>query len=108
MRLPPIAFVSILLTLAAAELASAQSSPQPKWPDIERETLEHFQAILRLDTRNPPGNETRAAQYLKSVFDREGIPAEFLALDIVQRSLGASVAIGTTPGCRGIGRRNKR
>jgi hypothetical protein len=23
-------------------------------------TLEHFQAILRLDTRNPPGHETRA------------------------------------------------
>src|SRR5688500_10844239 len=81
MRLPPLATASILVTLAAAQPASAQSSPQPKWADIERETLEHFQAILRIDTRNPPGRETRAAEYIKSVFDREGIPAEILALD---------------------------
>src|SRR5215213_4171831 len=78
MRLSLLALVSILAT---APHASAQSSPQPKWAEIERETLEHFQAILRLDTRNPPGNERRAAEYLKSVFDREGIPAELVALD---------------------------
>jgi acetylornithine deacetylase/succinyl-diaminopimelate desuccinylase-like protein len=81
MRLLPLATASILVTLAAAQPAPAQSSPQPKWADVERETLEHFQAILRLDTRNPPGNERRAVAYLKSVFDREGIPAEILALD---------------------------
>src|SRR5688500_9467285 len=81
MRLPPLATASILVTLAAAQPASAQSQRQPNWAEIERETLEHFQAILRLDTRNPPGRETRAAEYIKSVFDREGIPAELLALD---------------------------
>src|SRR5688572_25895370 len=76
-----LATATIFATLAAASSASAQSPRQPNWADIERETLEHFQAILRLDTRNPPGRETRAAEYLKSVFDREGIPAELLALD---------------------------
>ena len=81
MRLPTLAIASLLTTLATAQSAPAQSSPQPNWPDIERETLEHFQAILRIDTRNPPGNERRAAEYLKSVFDREGIPAEIIALD---------------------------
>src|SRR5438132_47594 len=34
--------------------------------------------LLRLDTTNPPGNETRVARYLKQVADREGIPAELL------------------------------
>jgi len=29
--------------------------------------MRHFQAVLRLDTRNPPGNEHLAAEYLKSV-----------------------------------------
>ena len=81
MSLPTLTAASILVTLAAAQPAPAQSLPQPKWPDIERETLEHFQAILQIDTRNPPGNERRAAEYLKSVFDREGIPAEIIALD---------------------------
>ena len=81
MRYPALLSIAMLLTLAAAQETSAQAAPQPNWADIERETLEHFQAILRLDTRNPPGNERRAADYLKSVFDREGIPAEIIALD---------------------------
>jgi acetylornithine deacetylase/succinyl-diaminopimelate desuccinylase-like protein len=34
--------------------------------------------LIRLDSTNPPGNETRVAQYLKQVADREGIPAELL------------------------------
>ena len=55
---------SILVVVAAAQPASAQPSPQPKWADVEHETLEHFQNILRIDTRNPPGNERRAAEYL--------------------------------------------
>ena len=81
MRLFSLATASVLIALAATRPAAAQSLPQPKWADVERETLEHFQALLRLDTRNPPGNERRAAEYLKNVFDREGIPARILALD---------------------------
>jgi acetylornithine deacetylase/succinyl-diaminopimelate desuccinylase-like protein len=81
MRLSTLLTGLLLLTLASVPLASAQSPRQPNWAEIERETLEHFQAILRLDTRNPPGRETRAAEYLKSVFDKEGIPAELVALD---------------------------
>src|SRR5438067_6731495 len=34
--------------------------------------------LIRLDTTNPPGNETRVARYLKEVADRAGIPAELL------------------------------
>jgi acetylornithine deacetylase/succinyl-diaminopimelate desuccinylase-like protein len=34
--------------------------------------------LIRLDTTNPPGNETRVAQYLKRVADQEGIPCELL------------------------------
>src|SRR4029453_9488360 len=52
MKLPLLATASILLTTAAVSRASAQSSPSPKWADIERETLQHFQAILQIDTRN--------------------------------------------------------
>jgi proline-specific peptidase len=75
--------------LAAAGPAASQSPAQPRWADIERETLAHFQAILSLDTRNPPGNERRVAEYLKSVFDREGIPARILALDSARANVVA-------------------
>jgi acetylornithine deacetylase/succinyl-diaminopimelate desuccinylase-like protein len=37
--------------------------------------------LIRLDTTNPPGNETRVARYLKQVADREGIDAELLGDD---------------------------
>ena len=61
--------------------AAAQKSAQPDWSKIEEETIRHFQAILRLDTSNPPGNEGIVVEYLKSVLDREGIETKIFALD---------------------------
>jgi acetylornithine deacetylase/succinyl-diaminopimelate desuccinylase-like protein len=61
--------------------AAPQQSPQPDWPKIEEETMSHFQAILRMDTSNPPGNEGIVVEYLKSVLDREGIETKIFALD---------------------------
>jgi acetylornithine deacetylase/succinyl-diaminopimelate desuccinylase-like protein len=47
--------------------------------------MRHFQALLRFDTSDPPatppGGERPAAEYLKAVFDKEGIPAQLLALE---------------------------
>ncbi len=43
-----------------------------------KDVVSLFQNLLRFDTTNPPGNETPAAEYLKRVFDREGIPCEVL------------------------------
>ena len=56
----------------------AQAPRQPDWPAIEAETMQHFQALLRLDTSDPPGNEKPAADYLKQVLEREGIPVEVI------------------------------
>jgi acetylornithine deacetylase/succinyl-diaminopimelate desuccinylase-like protein len=66
---------------AIALVAAAQSPASPDWRVVEDETLRHYQALLRLDTRNPPGNEHLAAEYLKGVLDREGIPAEIVGRD---------------------------
>jgi acetylornithine deacetylase/succinyl-diaminopimelate desuccinylase-like protein len=54
---------------------------QPDWKSLEGEIMQQFQAILRFDTRNPPGNEHLVADYLKGVFDKAGIPAQMFALD---------------------------
>src|SRR6476659_6166575 len=35
--------------------------------------VEHLQALLRIDTTNPPGNETPAAEYLARLFRAAGI-----------------------------------
>lgn len=48
---------------------------------LDAETLQHFQALLRIDTSSPPGNETKAVEYLKQVFEKEGIPYQVFAKD---------------------------
>ena len=74
--------VSTLVTAAASQVAvHAQGGSAVDWQAVERETVEHFQAIVRLDTSNPPGNETRVAEYLRKVLEGNGIPAQILALD---------------------------
>ncbi|MGA2821604.1 MAG: M20/M25/M40 family metallo-hydrolase, partial [Anaerolineales bacterium] len=41
------------------------------WRNAEDEALSHLQALIRINTVNPPGNELEAARYLASVLDRE-------------------------------------
>jgi len=65
----------------AGSAVIAQSPGTADWPSIERETLEHFQAVLRMDTSDPPGNERAAAEYLKQVLEREGIPTQTFVLE---------------------------
>jgi acetylornithine deacetylase/succinyl-diaminopimelate desuccinylase-like protein len=60
---------------AATLAAQSQSQSHPDWTKVEEETMRHYQALLRFDTSDPPGNEEPAAQYLKQVLDAEGIPA---------------------------------
>jgi len=62
-------------------VAAAQAPTSPDWRAVEDETMRHYQALLRLDTSNPPGHEQLAADYVKAVLDREGIPAQIVASD---------------------------
>ncbi len=71
---------SILLASSAVAL-SAQSPIQPDWSRLNDETLRHFQALVRLDTQNPPGNEHLVTDYVKSVLEKEGIPVQIFASD---------------------------
>jgi acetylornithine deacetylase/succinyl-diaminopimelate desuccinylase-like protein len=59
----------------------AQAPGGIDWPRVETETMEHFQAVLRFDTSDPPGNERPAAEYLKRVLDREGIDTKVFELE---------------------------
>jgi acetylornithine deacetylase/succinyl-diaminopimelate desuccinylase-like protein len=76
----PFLFV-VTLFAAIGPALIAQTSPGVDWPAVERETLEHFQAVLRFDTSDPPGNERPAAEYLKQVLEREGIATKVFELE---------------------------
>jgi acetylornithine deacetylase/succinyl-diaminopimelate desuccinylase-like protein len=69
------------LAVAFASVTLFAQPPQVDWRALEPEIMRHYQAVLRLDTTNPPGNEHLAVDYLKQALDAEGIPAQIFALD---------------------------
>jgi acetylornithine deacetylase/succinyl-diaminopimelate desuccinylase-like protein len=73
-------FLLLAATLACPAF-SADQRYSIDWKQIQPEIFEHYSNLIRIDTSNPPGNETKAAEYLKKVFDREGIPSQIYALD---------------------------
>jgi acetylornithine deacetylase/succinyl-diaminopimelate desuccinylase-like protein len=80
MKPKSLVFVMALAVVAPVVIA-AQISPAVDWSRVESETLQHFQALVKIDTSDPPGNERPAAEYLKQLFDREGIPAQLFELE---------------------------
>ena len=73
------------LTLVVASITSvavlAQAAREPDWKALEEETMRHYQAVLRLDTRNPPGNEADVADYVKGALEKEGIASTIVGSD---------------------------
>ena len=80
----------VLLVLCTPLALAAPPNTLP-WRTVNAETLRHFTALLRIDTSNPPGNETAAAKYLAGVLEREGIPVKLLALDPARANLVARI-----------------
>ena len=89
----PYRMIRLVFSLSALLLlitsAAAAQTQQPDWSKIDEETMRHFQAILRLDTSNPPGNETLVVDYLKGVLEREGIETKIFANDPKRANLVA-------------------
>ena len=71
----------LLLPICLSLAAAPPQSAGPDWKALEEETLRHFQAIVRFDTSDPPGNEKPAADYVKAVLEKDGIPVETFALE---------------------------
>src|SRR5438105_4486813 len=61
--------------------AWAAAEPVVDWDKANAETLVHYQSIVRINSSNPPGNETLVVNYLKDVLDREGISYQVFALE---------------------------
>ena len=70
-----------ILILAGTALMAQRPSgfPLPDFAKARDEAVGFLQDLVRIDTS--AGNETKAAEYIKSVLDREGIPAEIFALE---------------------------
>ena len=73
--------LAVLMVCAAASRPSGQSPVPLDWAAIDAETMRHFQALVRMDTSDPPGGEKPAADYLEGVLEREGIQVDVFALE---------------------------
>jgi acetylornithine deacetylase/succinyl-diaminopimelate desuccinylase-like protein len=73
-----IRFAVVLLTMP---LAFAADKYDVDWTRQQAEIFDHYASLVRIDTSSPPGNETKAAEYLKGVLEKEGIPAQIYELE---------------------------
>jgi len=76
-----------MLSMAAA----AQQSYLVDWDEIGEEAIQHFVELIRIDSSNPPGNETEVAEYVQTILAEEGIDSELYALDPARANLVARI-----------------
>jgi acetylornithine deacetylase/succinyl-diaminopimelate desuccinylase-like protein len=81
--------VASLVLLGLASLRGATPPGAVDWAAVEAETLRHFQAIVRLDTSDPPGNELPVVEYLKRALEAEGIEVKLFATEAHRPNLVA-------------------
>ena len=76
---------------AGGMLASSAMAQVPAvdWKKQQDEILRRHAELVRIDSSSPPGNETRVADYLKKVFEAEGIPVKTFALQPARANLVA-------------------
>jgi hypothetical protein len=73
--------ILLLYVSALVSTALLAQSQQPDWKAFDEETMRHFQARVRFDTTDPPGGEKPAADYLKQILEKDGIPTMVFALE---------------------------
>ncbi len=81
------AVCALLFTVSA----NAQDRYLVDWDTVGEETLQHLSELVKIDTSNPPGNETRAAEYVKGILAAEGIESQLYALDPQRANLVARI-----------------
>ena len=63
----------------------------PEWERVEREALALFQGLLRIDTSNPPGNETAAAELCARALAEDGIESQLLGREPARANVIARI-----------------
>jgi acetylornithine deacetylase/succinyl-diaminopimelate desuccinylase-like protein len=81
--------ISILLFLPFTTFA--QDRYLVDWEAAGEESINYLIDLVRIDTSNPPGNETQAANYIKAALASEGIDSEMYALEPDRANLVARI-----------------
>ena len=68
----------VLLAFFAAMTEVWAAQARLDWKALEDEAVGLLSRYIQIDTTNPPGNEVKAAEFLKAIFDRERIEARII------------------------------
>ncbi len=80
---------AFVLTLQCRKAEGVPADP------MDREAMDALEQYLRIDTSNPPGNETAGAQFLLQLLAKEGIQARLVGADPKRQSLYARLESGS-------------
>ncbi len=90
---PALRLVLVVLILAFAqncrEASAVSESP------FDKEAQSRLVEYLRIDTSNPPGNETRGGEFLRDILVKEGIDAKLVGPDKERQSVWARLESGS-------------
>jgi len=81
--------VSLMTFLSVS--AIAQDRYLIDWDVAGEESLQHLVELIKINTSNPPGNESLAARYLQAVLAAEGIESQLYSLDPDRANLVARI-----------------
>jgi acetylornithine deacetylase/succinyl-diaminopimelate desuccinylase-like protein len=88
---PSILALGALVSSLGWSGGAAQTGPD--WKAVEAEAIRTIQAYVRINTSNPPGDVTKAADFLAALLEREGIP-----VTRYETAPGRSIVIGRLKG----------
>ena len=88
-RLAAIVAAFILLPFQCRRATGIERDP------FEREAEDNLVAYLKIDTTNPPGNETNGARFLQQLLVKEGIDAKLVGSNPLRQAVYARVSSGT-------------
>ena len=85
-----------LLLVCVVALTACREAGGVAADPMDREAEDALVAYLKIDTSNPPGNETAGAVYLRDVLVKEGIEAKLVGDDPKRQAVYARLSSGTS------------
>ncbi len=73
-------FLAGVVTAVDSPALGGGSPAVPDWAQARDEAARILSEIVKIDTSNPPGNETKVARHIQAILNKEGIASEILEL----------------------------
>ncbi len=80
-----------VFSVFAVSSAVAEPDHLVDWDQAGAEAVGHLVELIQIDTSNPPGNETKAVEYLRGVLELEDIDSQIYAIDPDRANLVARI-----------------